>query len=404
MINKTHHIILKVCLLVLLMPIASQILAQTGMINMRNTGTLYVLPGNNMNTGRGFENTSTAQFRNNGTVWFLGDLKNEGVIDVIPGLKATPALYRFEGTQTQQIMGNGITKLYSTLFNNPSTNAFTLSQEMYILHEANFTQGVVKAFASGGIMVFEPGSLCINTSDASYLEGMAVKNGNTAFTFPIGNSGFHRPAMISAPANNTDQFTAAYYFADPGHNGYNRSLTAYGIKNISNREFWVINRTSGFSNVMVTLTWDCTKTSAAVPADITRLRIARWDGSMWVNEGNLVTSGNPVKGTITANVTGYGVFSLCEISVKAIVDIAPNPFSNLTTISVKLPNEQRVRLGVFTMMGREIATIVDDMLSEGTHNFIFSGGNLPPGTYLCRLTVIDGNDKEVITKQLLIVR
>jgi hypothetical protein len=36
----------------------------------------------------------------------------------------------------------------------------------------------------------------------------------------------------------------------------------------------------------------------------------RWDGSKWINEGQIGVSGNASVGTITAQVAGYGVFTL----------------------------------------------------------------------------------------------
>jgi gliding motility-associated-like protein len=74
----------------------------------------------------------------------------------------------------------------------------------------------------------------------------------------------------------------------------------------------VINRTNGASNPQVTLTWNTATTSALLPPDLSKTIIARWNGTQWISEGNVSSTGNATAGTITSNVTGYGVFTLAS--------------------------------------------------------------------------------------------
>ena len=63
----------------------------------------------------------------------------------------------------------------------------------------------------------------------------------------------------------------------------------------------------------------------------------------------------------------------------------PNPFNPVTTISYSIPQAQHVSIKVFDMLGREVATLVNEEKSAGTYHVQFNGGNLSSGTYLYRL-------------------
>jgi hypothetical protein len=42
-------------------------------------------------------------------------------------------------------------------------------------------------------------------------------------------------------------------------------------------------------------------------------------------------------------------------------------------------------LKVFNMLGGEVATLVNGELAVGEHSVVWSAGNIPAGTYDCRL-------------------
>ncbi len=63
----------------------------------------------------------------------------------------------------------------------------------------------------------------------------------------------------------------------------------------------------------------------------------------------------------------------------------PNPFNSSTTIMYTLNESTNVRITVYDRLGREIATLVDEMQSAGTHTVIFNASDLPSGTYFYRI-------------------
>ncbi|HOC88362.1 MAG TPA: DUF4623 domain-containing protein [bacterium] len=64
----------------------------------------------------------------------------------------------------------------------------------------------------------------------------------------------------------------------------------------------------------------------------------------------------------------------------------PNPFNAATTIAFVLPRKSHVRLEVFDLTGRQVATLIEGMREAGQHRIAFEGSRLSSGLYYCRLT------------------
>jgi len=63
----------------------------------------------------------------------------------------------------------------------------------------------------------------------------------------------------------------------------------------------------------------------------------------------------------------------------------PNPFKDKTTISYKLPEKGFISLKVYTLNGREVATIVDETQEAGLHQVVFDASGLDSGVYYYRV-------------------
>jgi uncharacterized Ntn-hydrolase superfamily protein len=88
----------------------------------------------------------------------------------------------------------------------------------------------------------------------------------------------------------------------------------------------------------------------------------------------------------------------------------PNPFNSATIVSYKLTTVSQVHLTVFDLLGREIATLVDERLGPGTHTLQWNAVGLSSGVYLCRLSVVstirrDGQAGDFVeTKKLVLMK
>ncbi len=63
----------------------------------------------------------------------------------------------------------------------------------------------------------------------------------------------------------------------------------------------------------------------------------------------------------------------------------PNPFNPSTTIRFAIPEQMHVSLGVYDMVGRKVATVVDEELPPGEYSRAFNAIGLASGVYLYRL-------------------
>jgi hypothetical protein len=80
----------------------------------------------------------------------------------------------------------------------------------------------------------------------------------------------------------------------------------------------------------------------------------------------------------------------------------PNPFNPTTEIAFHLPKAAQVRLVIFDLLGREIATLVQAYLPAGAFRARWDAQGIASGTYVCRLE-IDGS-QNIQSRKLLLVR
>jgi hypothetical protein len=77
----------------------------------------------------------------------------------------------------------------------------------------------------------------------------------------------------------------------------------------------------------------------------------------------------------------------------------PNPFNPSTTIHYSIPNSQFITLKVYDILGKEIATLVNEYKIAGNYEVVFNASNLPSGMYIYRL---QGQNVNLVKKMMLI--
>jgi len=78
----------------------------------------------------------------------------------------------------------------------------------------------------------------------------------------------------------------------------------------------------------------------------------------------------------------------------------PNPFNPTTTIQYQLPQDARVTLKVYDILGSEVATLVNEEQQAGYREVQFNGISYASGMYVYRLTA----GKYVSTKKMMVVK
>jgi hypothetical protein len=78
----------------------------------------------------------------------------------------------------------------------------------------------------------------------------------------------------------------------------------------------------------------------------------------------------------------------------------PNPFNPNTAISYQLTATSFVRLAVYDVLGREIATLVDAFQDAGLHSVRWDGSSSASGTYFYRLEI----GGSAVTRRMVLMR
>ena len=63
----------------------------------------------------------------------------------------------------------------------------------------------------------------------------------------------------------------------------------------------------------------------------------------------------------------------------------PNPFNPTTTISFNIPQSEKVTIKVFDIIGREVATLINELKEAGAYSLDFDAKNLTSGIYFYQI-------------------
>ncbi len=78
----------------------------------------------------------------------------------------------------------------------------------------------------------------------------------------------------------------------------------------------------------------------------------------------------------------------------------PNPFNPTTTIEFAVAHRSKVSLKLFDLLGREIATLVDEEMTPGQYKLQFEGAHLPSGVYFYMMKA----ENFVASKKLILLK
>ena len=78
----------------------------------------------------------------------------------------------------------------------------------------------------------------------------------------------------------------------------------------------------------------------------------------------------------------------------------PNPFNPATNIVYFLPEAQQVRVGVYNVVGQQVAILVDETMRAGEHSVIWNASDMPSGIYIVQLET--GN--RIFTRKITLIK
>lgn len=84
----------------------------------------------------------------------------------------------------------------------------------------------------------------------------------------------------------------------------------------------------------------------------------------------------------------------------------PNPFNPSTVIRYDLPRESRVKISVYTMLGKLAAVLKNEVQSEGQYELRFDGGGQASGIYIVKMVAesTQSGNKFVDYKKMVLIK
>jgi hypothetical protein len=122
------------------------------------------------------------------------------------------------------------------------------------------------------------------------------------------------------------------------------------------------------------------------------------DPTHWQRGGALLKATATSEDRFTLKVHPNGEF----IDIPENVTLSqnyPNPFNPSTTITYTVPEEMRVRLEVYDILGRRVATLVDQSQNAGRYQVQFDMAPYASGVYLYRIVT---GETSLVKKMTLI--
>jgi hypothetical protein len=78
----------------------------------------------------------------------------------------------------------------------------------------------------------------------------------------------------------------------------------------------------------------------------------------------------------------------------------PNPFNPSTNIKYSVPETGSVKLSIYSVIGEQVAVLVDEIVQAGFYEVTFDASNLPSGAYFYRLQA----GSFVVTKKMMLLK
>ncbi len=82
----------------------------------------------------------------------------------------------------------------------------------------------------------------------------------------------------------------------------------------------------------------------------------------------------------------------------------PNPFNPVTNIDFDLPFDSKLTITIYDITGREVKTLLNEVLPAGYHTIEFNAGSMASGIYFCRMAAEGNGEQFVMTKKMTVIK
>jgi len=247
-------------------------------------------------------NTGTKTFPAGGAIEIAGDLTCRSATTV-----SSNSTVLFNGRFPQYLLGDSTIRFDKLRLDN--IRGLVLNHRVIVDNLLTLISGNISTSLLD-ILIFNPLASATGGSDSSYINGPAIKITTSAnsFTFPLGKANSYRPMAVEPTGSSATTFIAEYFNASY----QNTSSLGAGLDHVSAIDYFQVDKV-GSTDAKIGLSWD--GTTAVQNAYIQDLRVAKWNGTSWMDMGNTSVMGDSMAGLVMSDVvTSFSPFTIGSIS------------------------------------------------------------------------------------------
>ncbi|MBV6420786.1 MAG: hypothetical protein DAHOPDDO_02048 [Ignavibacteriaceae bacterium] len=173
--------------------------------------------------------------------------------------------------------------------------------------------------------------------------------------------------------------------------GWNKSFVGGDIYNISLNINQVVNSNPSFFTMPVQIRINTTLGDTTVTL-FNNAQTQNFQFQVIGNPGSIVF--DPGNWILKNNTIITEVENISQPFSYGLEQNYPNPFNPSTTIEFSVPQNGFVTIKVFNVLGKEIATLINEQVMAGKHKIDFNATGLSSGVYFYKLLVSDLQSKD----------
>ncbi len=195
------------------------------------------------------------------------------------------------------------------------------------------------------------------------------------------------------------------------------------LNNSQSDKIYSYLRTSGENNIIVNLNFSSSPLTAEISVPLNKLTFDSTSSfylNDLLNKASYKISGTDLKNySVTIPASGAQILVLSDTTItdaretKEVLPVTynieqnyPNPFNPSTTIKYSLPNESKVKITVFNILGQRVSQLINDVQNAGYHEIVWSAHNFASGVYLYSIEAVSSNGKSNFTavKKMILLK
>jgi len=223
---------------------------------------------------------------------------------------------------------------------------------------------------------------------SKYKKGKSVPSGQTQFQFKTADFNFHSGTYEwLVITNHKAMYKGTGTINNAGNYGFQLTAIDADLTPSTDTDLFRIR------------IWDKDNNDALVYDNQVDETDPNADPTTEIGGGSIKIQSSGVNKTATAESQDLAELAVIPESF-ALWQNYPNPFNPSTTISFDVPKTSNVTIMIYDVIGRQVATLIDDEYQPGHYKVVFEAGQLATGLYIYRIQAGDFHE----TKKLLLLK